>query len=142
TIYLLELQNLWLFQYNIIQFLITDLTTFSQNPSYGLPGKFLLINYFICYAIQPVRKEKTPECVYSIYCKYLYFELNGSIFHKLEFKNAWIYTADKKLDSVIIDEKSESIKLIGTGLLINNVKTVKGMLVKNILHPVGGYNYN
>ena len=55
-----------------------------------------ILNYFICYAVQPVHsKNSNTNCEMALFtkqkektqmCKYLYFELYGSIFHKLEFK--------------------------------------------------------
>jgi len=70
-------------------------------------------------------------------CKYLYFELNGSIFHKLEFKNTWIYTVIK--ESVVltcgVDEKTETLELMGTGLLTIK-EQCKGYANQNILHPI------
>jgi len=70
-------------------------------------------------------------------CTYLYFELYGSIFHKLEFKNAWIYTVDKENVVLIcgVEENTENIELVGTGLLSLSDQC-KGYVNQNILHPV------
>jgi len=106
-----------------------------------------ITNYYICYAIQPVHsKTSNTNCEMALFtkqgentqmCKYLYFELNGSIFHKLEFKNTWIYTVDK--ENVVLtcglDEKTETIALTGTGLLAIDDQC-KGYASQNILHPV------
>uniref|UniRef100_A0A2S2NTW6 Envelope fusion protein n=1 Tax=Schizaphis graminum TaxID=13262 RepID=A0A2S2NTW6_SCHGA len=104
-------------------------------------------NYFICYAIQPVHsKNSNTNCEMALFtkqqektqiCEYLYFELLGSIFHKLEFRNTWIYTTEK--ENVVltcgVDEKMESIELVGTGLLTLSDQC-KGYASQNILHPV------
>jgi len=44
-------------------------------------------------------------------CKYLYFELHGSIFHKLEFRNIWLFTVEKEnlVLTCGVDEISETI---------------------------------
>ncbi|CAI6373850.1 unnamed protein product [Macrosiphum euphorbiae] len=82
-----------------------------------------ILNYFICYAVQPVHsKNSNTNCEMALFtkqkektqmCKYLYFELYGSIFHKLEFKNTWIYTVEH--ENVVltcgVDERSENIEL-------------------------------
>lgn len=73
-------------------------------------------------------------------CIYLYYELNGSIFHKLQFKNMWIYTVDK--DNVVLtcstDEKSDTTEIIGTDLLTFD-EQCKEYASQNLLHPVGCY---
>jgi len=106
-----------------------------------------IVNYFICYAIQPIHsKNANTNCKMALFtkqkektqmCKYLYFELYGSIFHKLEFKNTWIYTVEH--ENVVLtcglDEKSENIELVGTGLLTIE-EQCKGYASQNILQPV------
>jgi len=61
----------------------------------------------------------------------------GSIFHKLQFRNTWIYTTEK--ENVVltcgVDEKTETIELVGTGLLTIS-EQCKGYASQNILHPV------
>jgi len=104
-------------------------------------------HYYICYAIQPVHsKNSNTNCEMALFtkkkektqiCEYLYFELLGSIFHKLEFRNTWIYTTEK--ENVVltcgVDEKTETIEIIGTGLLTISDQC-KGYASQNILHPV------
>lgn len=73
---------------------------------------------------------------YSL-CKYLYFNLTGSIFHKLEFSNTWIYTVNK--ENIVItcgdDEKTDTIFLNGTGKLSIR-EDCKGYASQHILQPV------
>jgi len=83
-----------------------------------------ILNYFICYAIQPVHSKtynttvkwrysqnqrKKRKCVNSYILSYLY----GSIFYKLEFRNTWIYTVEK--ENVVltcgVHDKTETIEL-------------------------------
>ncbi|CAI6374222.1 unnamed protein product [Macrosiphum euphorbiae] len=76
-------------------------------------------------------EEKTQMCTY------LYFELYGSIFHKLEFKNTWIYTVEQ--ENVVLtcglDKKTETIELVGAGLLSIEEQR-KGYASQNKLQPV------
>jgi len=63
--------------------------------------------------------------------------MKGSIFHKLELSNTWIYAVDT--ENVVLrcgqEEKSENILVSGTGLLTIN-EQCKGYANQNILHPV------
>lgn len=69
--------------------------------------------------------------------KYLYFNLKGSIFHKLELRNTWIYTVNT--ENVVLtcgsEEKTENVLLCGTGLLTLD-EQCKGYANQNILHPI------
>lgn len=69
-------------------------------------------------------------------CYVMHIQVNTSIFHKLKYKNEWIYTTDSKTIFITCDGDKQSYthNLKGEGRLSFN-ETCKGYATRDILIP-------
>lgn len=103
-------------------------------------------DFLLCPEINPLHPRSTrPICeiqllqepkVVPANCEIMYVKIATSIFHKLQYKNAWIYVT--KGDTLFItcdnDKESSSHLLEGVGIIkLNN--TCKGYASRDVLIP-------